>query len=612
MNGPFQVAQANIAGQSGGKPPARIVKIAKPFSDQSVVVALSYDGSVKADLSAIAGEKITLVHIGEKLIILFDNKSTVTLEPFFDSTGKPLNGISVEVSPGRDLTGAEFAATFPVTEDQSVLPAAGEGGGNAQASGAYFTSVGVDPLGAPNPLDLLGQEELPNFVINNLLGPNIETNLLPFQIAGAHVGGITEEEQLGGFNNGPFVRLLVNQLNWVTTGGNDDRNDNTLPNSQGETADGLDQDTPTQDLTTQLFHGAGANALTNLVGSGNPPLTFTIDPGIPNTPVVDSTGAVVTSGGHELHYSTISSGGTEGGNTIVGGYTVGEGEETSFHEVFRLTIHSDGTYDFELIDRIDHPDHTVDPGSTSNGHLEETLFIDFTTLVHVADSNGDAFTLTGSGAFTIGVIDDTPDVHVSAGDSETGLTLKPLDESITTDHGTGNNGNGASDDTGSASPFGEVKSANYSLAYLFSVHGSTGADGGTAAYAFSLALGGTANKNGGFTTSLSVTDPTHHYADSTIYLFTDTNGDIVGRVGGANGDIAIRISVENAGNPATAHLVVDQYLPINHGDDGNNFDSSLPLTLTGNGTLGGIRRQLVGARRRNRPILLSRVPALPA
>ena len=88
MNGPFQVAQANIAGQTPGKPPARIVKIGKPFSDQSVVVALSYDGSVKADLSAIAGEKITLVHIGEKLIILFDNKSTVTLEPFFDSTGK--------------------------------------------------------------------------------------------------------------------------------------------------------------------------------------------------------------------------------------------------------------------------------------------------------------------------------------------------------------------------------------------------------------------------------------------------------------------------------------------------------------------------------------------
>ena len=172
MNGPFQIAQANIAGQSGGKQPARIVKIAKPFSEQAVVVPLSYDGSVKADLSAIAGEKITLVHIGEKLIILFDNKSTITLEPFFDSTGKPLDGIQVEVSPGRDLSSAEFAQLFPVTEDNSILPAAGEGSaGGATASGAHFTTVGVDPLSAPNPLDLLGQEELPNFVITNLLGP---------------------------------------------------------------------------------------------------------------------------------------------------------------------------------------------------------------------------------------------------------------------------------------------------------------------------------------------------------------------------------------------------------------------------------------------------------
>lgn len=502
MNGPFQVAQANIAGQSGGKPPARIVKIAKPFNEQSVVVALSYDGSVKADLSAIAGEKITLVHIGEKLIILFDNKSTVTLEPFFDSTGKPLNGISVEVSPGRDLTGAEFAATFPVTEDQSVLPAAGDGNGNAQASGANFSSVGVDPLSLPGPLDLLGQEELPNFVINDLLGPNIETNLIPFQIAGAHVGGVTEEEQLGGFiSERPSVQELLNQLNWITSGGKDDPNDVTLPNSNGSSSDGLDQDTPEDlNVTTQHFHGAGANALTNLVGSGNPPLTFTIDTGIPNTPVVDSTGAVVKSAGHELQYSAIDTT-VAGDNTVIGGYSLGE--ESGFHEVFRLTIHSDGTYDFELLDKIDHPDHTTDNGSASNGHLEETLFIDFTTLVHVTDLNFDNFTLSGSGAFTIGVIDDTPEVHVSAAE-ESSLTLAALDESVGADL---SDTNAASDDTNDAppKPFGEQKTADFSLANLFSVNGTTGEDGfGSVDYAFTLVLGGK-GENGGVATSLSVT-----------------------------------------------------------------------------------------------------------
>jgi T1SS-143 domain-containing protein len=591
MNGPFQVAQANIAGQTPGKPPARIVKIAKPFSDQSVVVALSYDGSVRADLSAIAGEKITLVHIGEKLIILFDNKSTVTLEPFFDSTGKPIDSLTVEVSPGRNLTGAEFAALFPVTEDQSVLPAAGDGNGNAQASGANFSSVGVDPLALPGPLDLLGQEELPNFVITNLLTPALEADLIPSQIAGARVGGVTEEEQLGGIisEGGPSARAEISelaQLYAIGSGGKEDPNDVTLPNSNGTASDGLDQDTPEDSfVTTQFFHGAGANALTNLVASGSPPLTFTIDAATPNSAVVDTTGAVVKSAGHELHYSAIDTS-VAGDNTVVGGYS-GEG---GFHEVFRLTIHSDGTYDFELLDKIDHPVHTTDTGSTSNGHLEETLFFDFTTLVHVADVDNDNFTLTGTGAFTIGVIDDTPEVSVTAA-GEQSLSLVSLDESIGNGLGDGNAAtddviNHTAPDPTGVNAIGEVKSVDFALANLFSVNGTTGEDGlGAVDFAFTLTLGGAA-QNGGVATSLSVTDPNHVYGnDSTIYLFSE-GGQIVGRVGAADGAIALRISIENPGDPNTAHFVVDQYLPVNHGADGNNFDSSLPLTLVGDGTLG--------------------------
>lgn len=589
MNGPFQVAQANIAGQTAAKLPARIVKIAKPFTDQSVVVALSYDGSVKADLSAIAGEKITLVHIGEKLIILFDNKSTVTLEPFFDSTGKPIDSLTIEVSPGRNLTGAEFAALFPVTEDQSVLPAAGDGNGNAQASGANFSSVGVDPLALPGPLDLLGQEELPNFVITDLLRPAADVDLIPSQIGGARVGGVTEEEQLGGIiSEGPSIRELLIQLNAIDSGGKEDPNDVTLPNSNGAASDGLDQDTPEDSfVTTQFFHGDGANALTNLVASGNPPLTFTIDAAIPNSAVVDGTGAVVKSAGHELHYSAIDTS-VAGDNTIVGGYSEGEG---GFHEVFRLTIHSDGTYDFELLDKIDHPVHTSDAGSTSNGHLEETLFLDFTTLVHVADLDGEQFTLTGTGAFTIGVIDDTPEVSVAAADTKP-LSLASLDESIGTDLG---DSNADTDDTGNTAPdplgvnaIGEVESAPGALANLFSVTGTTGEDGfGSVDFTFTLTLGG-ASQSGGVATSLSVTDPNHVYgSDSTIYLFNES-GEIVGRVGSAQGAIALRISIDGSGgsDPTTAQLVVDQYLPVNHGSDGNDFDSSKALTLVGDGTLG--------------------------
>src|SRR6266568_1804768 len=164
MNAQIVVAQAgssSAAGSSGAAP--RVIKIAKPEGNQSVTLELGFDQSVKLDLSGVANEKITLVHVGEKLIILFDNQSTVTVHPFFDSMGVPLQSITVEASPGRDLPSSEFASTFPISNDQSILPAAGDGAGTP-ASGANFTSVGVDPLAVPNPLPLLPPEELPPII----------------------------------------------------------------------------------------------------------------------------------------------------------------------------------------------------------------------------------------------------------------------------------------------------------------------------------------------------------------------------------------------------------------------------------------------------------------
>jgi len=162
MNAQFQVAQATGVSGSNNATPVRIFKLTKPLTDQAVTVNLGYDQKVQLDFTSIANEKITLVHVGEKLIILFDNKSTVTVEPFFDSRHDALNNLSIEVAPGREVSVNEFASLFPISTDQSVLPAAGEGG-NAQASGANFSNPAVDPLSLGNPLDLLGPEELGNF-----------------------------------------------------------------------------------------------------------------------------------------------------------------------------------------------------------------------------------------------------------------------------------------------------------------------------------------------------------------------------------------------------------------------------------------------------------------
>src|SRR6266436_1400338 len=166
MNGQFQVAQASGTGNSNNATPPRIFKLTKPLTDQSVVINLGYEQKVQVDFSAIANEKITLVHIGEKLVILFDNQSTVTVEPFFDSRHDALGNLTIEVAPGRDLTVSEFANTFQITADTSVLPANGTDG-NAQASGGNFLPPLVDPL-PPIPTNILAPPEvLPNLEFTN-------------------------------------------------------------------------------------------------------------------------------------------------------------------------------------------------------------------------------------------------------------------------------------------------------------------------------------------------------------------------------------------------------------------------------------------------------------
>src|SRR3954468_24284993 len=213
MNGQFQVAQASGAVGSNNNSPARVFKLTKPLTDQAVMINLGYDQKVQVDFSAIANEKITLVHVGEKLIILFDNQSTVTVEPFFDSRHDALQNLTIEIAPGRNLSVTEFASTFPTPPDQSVLPAAGNANGNAQASGAHFDNPAVDPLALPNPLPLLPQEDLPNFVITNTTGNDVlptnpQSPILPTIVANLFPGLVLDES---------FLTLATNLIPGSTT-----------------------------------------------------------------------------------------------------------------------------------------------------------------------------------------------------------------------------------------------------------------------------------------------------------------------------------------------------------------------------------------------------------
>ncbi|HLJ00226.1 MAG TPA: type I secretion C-terminal target domain-containing protein [Bradyrhizobium sp.] len=151
-------ARSTVAQITGALPNSefpKVIKLAKPQTDQAITIHL--DGASKLDLTAIGNDNVTFVHAGDRLVILFDNHSTVTIEPFYNSNGLPIADISVELSSDRSVSGVEFASLFPIVTDQSILPAAGDA--SSPASGGHFETVTINQFAnSQAPLALLGPE----------------------------------------------------------------------------------------------------------------------------------------------------------------------------------------------------------------------------------------------------------------------------------------------------------------------------------------------------------------------------------------------------------------------------------------------------------------------
>src|SRR5437016_3423317 len=137
MNERVVVAQATSL-QVANLVQPRVLKVTKPQSDQSITLDL--DLSAKLDLSAVADENMTFVHAGTKLVIQFDNQSTVIADPFFDSTGRPVADLNIELGGGRAVTGEQFAQLVSETVGQSAL----FDDDNILPSGAHFNDPFID------------------------------------------------------------------------------------------------------------------------------------------------------------------------------------------------------------------------------------------------------------------------------------------------------------------------------------------------------------------------------------------------------------------------------------------------------------------------------------
>ncbi|MBX6329688.1 MAG: VWA domain-containing protein, partial [Pseudolabrys sp.] len=389
MNARFVVAQAQ---PGSGSAPVHVIKITKPPAGQTEIYQASFDGTVKIDFTAIANLPLTFYHDSkdQTLHIIFADGSQAIIQPFFDSTGNVLSNLLVEVAPDQDLTGLQFAQQFPITEDQSVLPAAG---GNV-SSGADFHNPTVDPLLVGPFLPLLPPEELPPIEFHELQNALTEINLIP--TVSGHVFGVVEEEQLN-----PEVLSQPTEAGF----GNEDTHD----------ASGNDHDTSSDsNITTLVFSGT----LAGLVVGGDLPITFLVNTVADGTIVKDSAGNDVTSIGEVVRYHVVDA------HTIEGWTSFGS-EDARL--IFTLVVNADGTFTFTLNDQIDHPIHTHDDGQ---GFGEETLNLDLSNAIHAHDANGDQVSFPQN-TFDIGVIDDTPVAHDTVPgsfDGEKFFPAPPLDD----------------------------------------------------------------------------------------------------------------------------------------------------------------------------------------
>lgn len=237
------------------------------------------------------------------------------------------------------------------------------------------------------------------------------------------------------------------------------------------------------------------------------------------------------------------------GNTLVAFVDNAHGLD---RPVFWMTVESDGDFTFRLFDQLDHP---APPSGTA---VQNTLEINFGSIIQATDRDGDSVPLTGQ--VNVTVIDDIPQINLKA----TGAV-------VTHDETAGLQKGSQGDDTdavGVVARFATL-AAPAALGYAhqedvveYSV--KQGADD-SAKISLTLAINGGDGTNSG----LMTTD------GKEIFLFLE-NGLIVGRVDNATGQIAFAVAIDQNGGVSIA-----QYLSLEHpqAGDGSNSSHNEPVSL---------------------------------
>jgi len=298
-----------------------------------------------------------------------------------------------------------------------------------------------------------------------------------------------------------------------------------------------------------------AGSLASLIADGaDESVTFSLKLDEGDLPVLWSKGEAVT---YEVD-----------GNVLTA--SASDGEESRV--VFTLTVNSDGSWSFDLVDQLDHVDDgendentALVAGADKEGSVDS---IDFSSVILATDADGDELELLNAGDFTITVEDDIPVVSIQEG----GGVAHDETSGIQNDEQTSDvdvQTNLPDIDTHDFEeelglPFGLAKSdagqANFSVGSDEDASVTlTDADG---------------DLFDGFETNLSTT------AGDPIFLVADSKtptlvwGLTVDSLDGATiDDVAFAIYFD----PSTGVLYLAQWQAIDHGEDGNDPDSVILL-----------------------------------
>ncbi len=149
MDAPVAIPQEADPGQGAGQAP-RLIKVTKPAGHGAVVLHL--EPGARLDLSEIAAEKITLIRVGNRLIIRFDDGATVIVEPFFGGDGQPIPDVTIQLAPDTAIDATDFASLFPIRDAAALLPDADEPAASGDAPldpfrlDAFMDRDAADPL----------------------------------------------------------------------------------------------------------------------------------------------------------------------------------------------------------------------------------------------------------------------------------------------------------------------------------------------------------------------------------------------------------------------------------------------------------------------------------